>query len=204
MKAFIRMGKARYVVSVLVVVSVFLAFGLVWASSDAEGEHGEHAAKGKGKDLALRIMNFTVLAGVLIYLLRKPVAKGLESRRQGIKDQLDDLEGQKQEAGRRLAEYKERLSLLDQEVEKIVAEYIREGETAKAKIIEEAKVAVEKLQEQAKKNIEHEFHKAKQQLKAEMAEEAVTMAEELIKKHINDTDQERLIDEYLTKVVVAQ
>ncbi len=204
MKAFIRMGKARYVVSLLVVVSVLLAFGSVWAASDAEGEHDEHAAKGKGKDLALRIMNFTVLAGVLIYLLRKPVAKGLESRRQGIRDQLDDLEGQKQEAGRRLAEYKEKLSLLDKEVEKIVAEYIREGETVKAKIIEEASVAVEKLQEQAKKNIEHEFQKAKQQLKAEMAEEAVTMAEELIKKHINDKDQERLIDEYLTKVVVAQ
>ena len=45
---------------------------------------------------------------------------------------------------------------------------------------------------------------AKQQLRAEMAEQAVAMAEELIKKHIKDEDQERIIDEYLTKVVVAQ
>ena len=89
-------------------------------------------------------------------------------------------------------------------VEKIVAEYIQDGEAAKANIIEEAKAAAEKLQEQAKKNIEHEFQKAKQQLKAEMAEQAVAMAEELIKKHITDEDQERTIDEYLTKVVVAQ
>ncbi len=202
MNAFVRMGKLRYVVSLLVVFSVLFAFGAVWASS--EGGHGDEGGKGKGMDLLWRTMNFVVLAGVLVFLLRKPIANGLSSRRQGIKDELDDLEVQKQEAGRRLAEYKEKLSLLDKEVEKIVAEYIREGEAAKAKIIEEAQALAEKLQEQAKKNIEHEFDKAKQQLKAEMAGQAVAMAEQLIKEHINEEDQERIVDEYLTKVVVAQ
>ena len=77
MKAFIRTGKGRYVVSLLVILSVLLAFGAVWASS--EGGHGDSA--GKVKDLIWRIMNFAVLAGGLIFLLRKPLAKGLESRR---------------------------------------------------------------------------------------------------------------------------
>lgn len=199
MKAFIRTGKARYVVSLLVILSVLLAFGAVWASS--EGGHGDSA--GKVKDLIWRIMNFAVLAGALIFLLRKPLAKGLESRRQGIRDQLDDLEQQKQDAEKTVAEYKTKLSRLDKEVEKIMAEYIKEGEVAKAKIIEEAKVAAEKLQEQAKKNIEQEFQKARQELKAEMSEQAVSMAEALIKKKIKDEDQERIIGEYLTKVVVA-
>ena len=200
MKAFTRMGKGRYVLSLLVVVSVLLAFGSLWASS--EGGHGGSA--GKGMDLLWRTMNFAVLAGLLIFLLRKPIARGLESRRQGIKDQLDGLARQKQEAERTLAEYKEKLALLDKEVEKIMAEYIQEGEATKAKIIEEAKVTAQKLQEQAKKNIEQEFEKTKQQLKAEMAEEAVAMAEALIKKDIKDEDQDRLVGEYLTKVVVAR
>ena len=202
MKPFVRMEKLRYVMSLLVVVSVLLAFGSVWASS--EGGHDDHGGKGKGMDLVWRSMNFVVLAGVLTFLLRKPIAKGLESRRQGIRDELDDLEGQKQEAEKRLAEYKERLKVMDQEAKKIVAEYTREGEALKAKIIEQAQVSAEKLQEQAKKNIEHEFDKAKQQLKAEMAGQAVAMAEQLIKEHINEEDQERIVDEYLTKVVVAQ
>jgi F-type H+-transporting ATPase subunit b len=132
------------------------------------------------------------------------MAKALEGRRQGIKDQLDDLEKQKQEAERQLAEYKERFGRIDQEVEKIVADYVQQGEAAKAKILEEAKVSAEKLREQAKKNIEHEFQTAKQQLKAEMAEQAVAVAEQIIKQHIKDEDQDRIIDEYLTKVVVAQ
>lgn len=200
MKAFVRMGKARYVVSLMVVVSVLFAFGLVWASSDAE--HGD--SSGKGKDLLLRVMNFGVLAGGLFYLLRKPAAKALESRRQGIRDQLDDLETQKQDAERQLAEYREKLNLLDQEVGKIMAEYVRQGEMVKARIIEEAKASAEKLQEQAKKSIEQEFLKAKKQLTAEMADQAVATAEKLIKKNIKHEDQIHIIDEYLTKVVVAQ
>lgn len=199
MKAFIRMGKPRYVICLLVVISVLFAFGSVWASSEGGGGKLD-----KGKDLIYRVLNFGVLAAALIFLLRKPIANGLKSRRQGIEDQLDDLEKQKQEAERQLAEYKERFGRLDQEVEKIVAEYIQQGEAAKAKILEEAKASAEKLQEQARKNVEHEFQQAKLQLKAEMAEQAVAMAEEIIKKHIKDEDQDRIINEYLTKVVVAQ
>ncbi len=199
MRGFFRTGRLRYVISVLVILSVLLAAGSVWASSGG-GESGFD----KRKDLILRIINFSVLIGALIFLLRKPVAKGLESRRQGIKDQLDDLEKQKAEAKKQLAGYREKLARLDEEVENIVAEYVKDGEVVKAKIIEDAKAAAEKLQEQAKKNIEHEFQKAKQELRAEMAEQAVTMAEELIKKNIKKKDQERIIDEYLTKVVVAQ
>ena len=200
MKAFIRTGKARYVVSLLVILSVLLAVGAVLASS--EGGHGDSA--GKVKDLIWRTMNFVVLAGGLIFLLRKPLAQALEARRQGIRDQLDDLEKQKADAEKQLSEYKAKLARLDKEIEKIVAEYVKDGEAVKAKIIEEAKVAAEKLQALAKKNIEQEFQKARQALKAEMAEQAVSMAEALIKKHIKDEDQERIVDEYLTKVVVAQ
>ena len=200
MRAFIRTDKVRYLVSLLVILSVLLAFGAAWASS--EGGHGDSA--GKVKDLIWRTMNFVVLAGALIFLLRKPLAQALEARRQGIRDQLDDLEKQKVDAQKQLSEYKAKLARLDKEIEKIVAEYVKDGEAAKAKIIEEAKVAAEKLQAQAKKNIEHEFAKARQALKAEMAAEAVSVAEALIKKHIKDEDQERIVDEYLTKVVVAQ
>ncbi len=191
----------RCVVALLLIFAVFVAVGDALAS--AGGGHGESSFD-KGKDLIWRTMNFVVLAGVLIYLLKKPVANGLASRRQGIKDELDDLDKRKQAAEDELRQYQEKLSRLDKEIEKIVADYIKEGEAAKEKIIEEAKASAEKLQQQAKKNIEHEFEKARQELKADMADQAVAMAEELVKKNIKDEDQERIVTEYLEKVVVAQ
>jgi F-type H+-transporting ATPase subunit b len=202
------MKRARYLISLFVVLSVLFAYGTVLASSEGGGHgdagHGGESAFNKNKDLVFRIMNFALLVGVLFFLLRKPVSQGLEARRQGIKDELDDLERQKEEAQKQLAETKQKLSQLDAEVQRIVAEYVQMGEAAKAKILEEARASADKLQEQAKKNIEHEFGSAKQQLMAEMADQAVAMAEELIRKNIQDQDQERIIDEYLEKVVVAQ
>lgn len=186
--------KTRYVVCLLAVLAIVFACGAAYASG---------GGLDKKKDIIWRTMNFAVLAGGLIFLLKKPLAKALQDRRQGIKDQLDDLERQKAEAEKQLGEYRQKLNQLDKEIEKIVAEYIKDGEAAKDKIIEEAKAAAEKLQGQAKKNIEHEFEKARKELRAEMADEAVAMAEELIKKSIKAEDQERIISEYLAKVVVA-
>jgi len=204
MRRVLRWKKARYLMSLLVVACVLCAVAPVFAS--AEGGHGEgHGDSAqRTKELIWRTMNFVVLAGALIILLKKPMAKGLEARRQGIKDQLEDLERQKSEAEAKLNEYQQRLNQLDKEIEKIVAEYIKDGEAAKAKIIEEAKAAAEKLQEQAKKNIEHEFEKVRGQLKADMVNQAVAIAETLIKDNINEEDQKKIIGEYLTKVVVAQ
>lgn len=201
MRGFLASKRLRCVVALLVVFSVALFVGHALASSG--GGHGESSFD-KGKDLIWRTMNFVVLAGALIFLLRKPVANGLASRRKGIKEELDDLENRKRAAEEELRKYQEKLNQLDQEIEKIVADYIKDGEAAKTKIIEDAKASAEKLQQQAKKNIEQEFEKARRALKAEMSDQAVAMAEELIKKNIKDEDQERIVGEYLEKVVVAQ
>jgi len=201
MRALFGSRRLRCVLALLVVFALFLIVGDVLASSG--GGHGESSFD-KGKDLIWRTMNFVVLAGALIILLRKPLAKGLASRRQGIKEELEDLEKRKQAARDELRQYQAKLDQLDKEVEKIVADYIKEGEAVKTKIIEEARASAEKLQQQAKKNIEHEFEKARRELKADMAEQAVAMAEELIKKSIKDEDQARIVNEYLEKVVVAQ
>ena len=59
----------------------------------------------------------------------------------------------------------------------------------------------EKLQTQARRSIEHEFDQAKQQLQAEILEKSLAKAEEIIKEKISADDQDRLVDEYLNKVV---
>jgi F-type H+-transporting ATPase subunit b len=111
------------------------------------------------------------------------------------------LEAKKKDAEKELAEYNERLSLLEQEAEKLVEEYVRQGNEAKAKILKEAKQAAEKLEEQARRNIDNEFQQAKLQLQREMLEKALVNAETLIKNKITAEDQDKLVDEYLEKVV---
>lgn len=148
-----------------------------------------------------RTMNFGVLFIALFFLLRKPLSGALNSRIKGIKDQLDELESKKKKTEEELARYKDKLASLDQEAEEIVARYIEQGKAAKARILEEAEQTAQKLEEQAKRNIEHEFKQAEEKLRGEILEKALMQAEELIKGDISSDDQDRLVDEYLEKVV---
>lgn len=177
------------------------AFDLVMASSE-NAEHGEATqAKGWVATDTYRVMNFSVLAAALFLVLRKPISQALNGRIKGIQTQLDELEAQKIAAENKLAEYNKQIGLLDKEAEKIIAEYVRQGEEAKKRILDESKKAAEKLEEQARRTIAHEFQRAKIQLREEVLEAAMNKAEFLVKTKITPEDQDRLVDEYLDKVV---
>jgi F-type H+-transporting ATPase subunit b len=185
--------------SALIVVFTTLSVFLIGTALAASG--GEFGSKRWVETDFFRVLNFAVLAGGLFFLLRKPIAQALGSRIKGIKEQLENLEARREEAEKRLAEYNEKLSQLEKEAEKIVAEYIKQGNEARARILKEAEEAAEKLQGQARRNIEREFEKAKKQLQEEIFEKSLTKAQEIITKKITADDQDRLVDEYLGKVV---
>jgi F-type H+-transporting ATPase subunit b len=195
-KDFCKGGHAKVV---LMTIFAFLIFGAACAFAAAGGD-GEVHQKWVAID-TYRIMNFTVLVVGLFLLLRKPVSKALNARIVGIREQLAELEAKKAATENELASYVERLAKLEGEASIIIDDYIRQGNEAKARIIKEAEAAAEKLEEQAKKNIEHEFEQAKIRLKGDVLEKAMARAEEIIKTKISTDDQERLVDEYLNKVV---
>jgi F-type H+-transporting ATPase subunit b len=185
-------------VPLLAVMVLIAGAGMAWASSEGEAAHGGFTSTD-----AFRIMNFVVLAGVLFFLLRKPIPRALNNRIRGIQEHLKDLEAKKSEAEAQLAAYNQKLSALEKEAERIVADYIRQGQEAKARILKEAESASEKIQLQARRNIEHEFEQTKSQLQREIFEKALLKAEELLKQNITAQDQNKLIEEYLQKVVAS-
>jgi len=207
-----RCGKRKLgpIWALVMVIAVTMLIGMApaWGSSGG-GEHGggegggEHAAASKPWQVTdtAKVLNFAVLAVGLFLLLRKPASQALGARIKGIKEELEDLENRKAQVEKQLADYDSKLATLDKEAEQVIAEYIRQGEEAKARILKAAETAAEKLKEQAQKNIQNEFNQAKQSLQAEIVEKALAKAEELIKERISVEDQDRIVDEYLDKVV---
>ena len=194
-----RRNKAMTVSRFVLIFTVLLVFnaGAVFAS--AEGGHDQAAPKGWVKEDTFRVMNFTVLAVALFFVLRKPLSQALNARIKGIKDELNTLENKKKEAEAQLAEYNEKLSRLEGEAERLIEEYVKEE--ARVRIIKEAENTAVKLEEQAKRHIEQEFKQAKNQLQEEILQVALVKAEEIIKAKISSEDQDRLVDDYLEKVV---
>ncbi len=196
MRAFTRIRGWYPLILLSFAIIGVVTVGYVFASSE-----GEHAGGGWVATDTYRMLNFLVLAGFLYFVLRKPASQFLGDRIKGIQAQLKELELKKVEAEKRLAHYNDRLSTLSREAEKIVAQYRTQGEAARARIIAEAESAAAKLEDQARRNIEQEFKKARSLLEAEVLEKAIAKAQERLSKGITEADQDRLVEEYLQKVV---
>jgi len=179
-----------------IAVLLFFFVGVALGSSG-----GEHGTKGWVATDTYRVMNFSVLFLGLFFLLRKPIAQFFGARIKGIKDQLGELETKKKDARQKLEEYTAKLAQLDQEGKKIVDDYIRQGNEAKERILKEAESVADKLKEQALRNIDYEINQAKLRLQEEVLGKAIVKAEEIIKNEITIEDHDRLVDEYLKKVV---
>lgn len=173
----------------------------VLTASVAMAAEGGHGGGLPWKDFFLRLMNFAIMVGILYKLLKKPMSNFFASRRENIQRLLEELEQQKKDAEDKAAEYQAKLAALDKETEKIVAEYIQEGEAEKQKIVEAAERQAAYIKEQAKLAIQQEIKAAKESLQEEIAELSVGAAEDLLKKNIRPEDQDRLVDEFMTKAV---
>jgi F-type H+-transporting ATPase subunit b len=188
-----------------ITLSLLALAALAYASSGAEGAHGEGSlSPAKLKDLLWRTLNFAVLIIVLVKVLSKPFANGLRARQQAIREQFTDLEERKAEADKAYQTYEEKLAAIDQEVTDIIKAATAQGEAEKERIIQEANRAAEDIKRQAEMAVQHELTQAKLQLREEVASQAVMMAEELIRKNLQETDQVKLIEDYLAKVGTVQ
>ncbi len=196
-----RRNKLMTVSRFVLIFTVLLVFNAGTVFASAEGGHDQAAPKGWVATDWYRVMNFSVLAIALFFVLKKPLSQALNARIKGIKDELETLESKKKEAEIQLAEYNKKLSLLEGEAERLIAEYVKQGEEARVRIIKEAESTAVKLEEQAKRHIEQEFKQAKSQLQEEILQVALVKAEEIIKAKISSEDQDRLVDDYLDKVV---
>ena len=191
--------------SFLVLLTLIALSSLAYASSGAPaGPTFWGIPTTKWWDLLWRFMNFAVLLIVLVKVLSKPIANGLRARQQSIKEQFTDLEERKAEADSVYQSYEEKLASLEQEISDIVQSAVAQGEAEKERIIDAANRAAEDIKRQAEMAIQHELAEAKLKLREEVANQAVVMAEELIRKNLQDTDQVKLIEDYLAKVGTVQ
>ncbi len=175
---------------------------------DAHAAAADHSMTGpngalspaKLKDLMWRVMNFTALAIILVKFLKNPLVDALKGRKQSIAAEFEDLEARRSDAEREYKEYESKLAGIDDELKQMVETAIAQGQKEKERILEEAEKAAENIKHQAGMAVQGEIADAKRRLKAEITDQATLIAEEIIKKNLQDADQEKLVEDYLTKV----
>jgi F-type H+-transporting ATPase subunit b len=96
--------------------------------------------------------------------------------------------------------YKSKIEALESEVDDIKAQARRSAEADKERILEEARESARKIEQAAVASAEREAARLKAKLEAEVVDEAMAQAEALIRKSFQDTDQRRLVDDYVKQI----
>lgn len=183
------------------------AFGLslvlvatVWAAEHGHG--GEADALAAWKDFGWRILNFALFAFIIYKLGGQKIKDFFGSRRQQIASQLSDLEARKGEAQKKLQEVEKSIANLKAEQQEVLEQARAQGEAMKEAILKKAREDAEKIKAQAKVKADQELQHVIEGLKDELADLIIESAEKMIVAKLGKKEQERLIDEYLTKVVL--
>lgn len=190
----------RNCIKLTILGSCLLLSSAAWASGGGDG-HGIDAAK--ISDFIQRLLNFTIFAAIIAKLTIKPIKQFFASRKEDIAETLDTLEKQKMAAQKALKSAKAELAAVEAQRDGIIQQFVAEGEAEKDKIIKKAELAAERIKEMAQLTIDAEIRKSAVALKQEIVEAAVQLSEQLLKDNIMPDDQQRLVDDYVTKVVEA-
>jgi F-type H+-transporting ATPase subunit b len=179
-----------------------LLLAVVAAASEAAhgGGHGGISPE-KMQDLLWRTVNFVVFAAILIKLVAKPAKKFFAQRSQDVATTLEEMEARQAASEAAVKAAEARLAAVAKERQKVIQQFIAEGEMEKAKILDKANLMAARIKEMAVMTIEQETKKAAQGLKEEVVGLATQMATDMIKEKATYADQQGLVEEYLKKVV---
>uniref|UniRef100_UPI004056E4DC F0F1 ATP synthase subunit B family protein n=2 Tax=Candidatus Electrothrix sp. TaxID=2170559 RepID=UPI004056E4DC len=173
--------------------------------AEAAGEHyAPMITAAKLKDLFWRALNFAALVFILVKFLAKPITAGLGGRRQEIKDELETIQQQRDEAEQAYKAFESRLAGMEDELTELVDKAKAMAEDEKTRILAEAEASAKEIRRQAEAAVQGTFAQAKSRLQAEIAEQAVAMAEELIVKNLTPEDQVAITEQYLERVGAVQ
>jgi F-type H+-transporting ATPase subunit b len=178
-----------------------LLAGVAAASEAAAGGGHGGISSEKIQELIWRTVNFVVFAAILIKLLAKPAKNFFAQRSQDVATTLEEAEAKQAAAEAAVKAAETRLAEVAKEREKVIQQFMAEGEMEKAKILDKANLVAARIKEMAAMTIQQETKKAAQGLKEEVVGLATQMATDMIKEKATSADQQGLVEEYLKKVV---
>ncbi len=141
-----------------------------------------------------RIVNFSILAVVLVLVLRKPLAEFLNAKTAQIREELSEARTRDANAAVETKRAEELLASLNREVRKAKDEAIRSAQAEKERILKTAEHEAARIRAIAKKEIEAEVEAGRRRLFARATELAVELAQKKIASSMTDADRDRLID----------
>jgi F-type H+-transporting ATPase subunit b len=189
---------------------VAVAPSMARAEEEAAAAHEEGAHEGGAEaheapkldvgKLALQLINFAVLAGVIGFFGGKAVNKALVARHQQMKADLQAAAEARSAAETRAAEQAKRLERLESEIASIRANIKKEAEDEKARLIAAAEERAKGIAAETQFLLDQQVKEAEVTLRREVGEAALRIATEAVQKALTGADQQRFVDTFVSDV----
>lgn len=148
----------------------------------------------------LTLANTIALFLVLKKFLFKPVMKMIHDRQHEIDTMYDEADQAKQNALSIQAEYEQKLSVATETSEKMVKEAVARGKNREEEIIRQARADAAAIMDKASADIAQEKKKALNDAKDEISGIAMSIAEKVVGRQLNDADQSKLVDQFINEL----
>ena len=146
------------------------------------------------------VIIFVVLLAVLYPTAWKSVLAGLKAREQRIRNDIAEAEAARAKAEATLKEFNTQLATAEQRTRDMLAKATIDGEKLATSIRMNAQAEAEEIKERANREIEAARDAALREIYEKTAELATSVAEKIIRRNLNASDQQDLVRQSLDQL----
>ena len=151
-------------------------------------------------EIASQLINASILAGLLFFILYKPVRNFMQKRAERVKAQMDRAAADMATADTLKAQYQENLAGIEGERVEILDSAHRLAAQKSKGIVDESKSEAEAIKKQARLDIQYEQEQVKDALKLHVIALSSAMAAKIVAHAVDPEVQDRLFYEALSEL----
>ncbi len=166
-------------------------------------EHGKPYEEEMSAPFIFMVLNFILLLILLSWKAKPAIEKLAADRHDQIKTALDEAAKLRKQAADRLDEYQSKLAKADAEIKSMIEGMRADAEADKKRILEAADRQAAQMQKEADLRIAAEIQLARTVLTREVTYAATAAAEKILKEKMTPSDQQQVINAFITGVQAA-
>lgn len=189
---------------ILSLVGIGAAAALILAATPALAAQAEPSAFKFWWNWSWRIINFLVLAFVVVKMAKQPLKDFLSGQKAKVVEELETMEKAKAVAQAELNKIQKQTSGLAQELADYEKAFADMAARERVRLTEDAAKEADLILERAKLTAKMSLRQAKQTLTEEMVELAADLAEEKLKEAMSAQDQAGFLEQFTNQALEVE
>jgi F-type H+-transporting ATPase subunit b len=170
-----------------------------WSWDYGPGAH-DPAHRQLPPPFGLALVNFAVLAGLVVAAARKPIGEFVRTRRAHVETELNAARELHARAQQQLLEYQGKLMDLEKTTGQLLAQARAEVEEERKLRLLAADAEAARLRQEATQSVEGELRRVSAQLRHEAIDAALQLATQLVERGLTADDRRRTIERFVGEI----